>query len=538
MPEWLWTAAQGCAVKGRRSRMDGYINLFLSHLGLLHQATPSTHASQTQPQPLNTPLDSKHRHHYNIGKTKDMSSKENRPIVTTSEENRRSELKITTTARAGAPPNRLKRTASEDLDEDDYDTEHGDHDGKGDIHRDQRRRVDDKLTQIRINHLSEIVMLPGRHAALIHEPLPPKQASSKFSTSFLVQPLRSLWMTNEPEVTITLNPEGKTIVLLDQATRAGEVIPVDVVRCGLSSLQKVAVSAQWQKMVNEAKMKGKMTLPATDDHFAWLFILRAAHGKDLRKDYKQQFFFEDIVRIASMVHKYDVCENIRKEVIERIPKEMMNAEYHIERPDHEQWLFVSWVFGFKDTFNKLLIHLVWNPRKNEDGELLVGDTGSTHQLQGLIPNAVLSHIISTRNKYLEKLVAVAYSFRDHLKDGSNERCYHPEGHPTDNCAAIQLGTFVMGLHAIKLPDVKPKVKDVNHSVSSLEKHLRQIKGHRPPQEIQVEWNDMADISSPAHGSCIVKTTWSWAVKKELEGIDDIPEEFSQYLVLQRSKWDN
>jgi hypothetical protein len=96
------------------------------------------------------------------------------------------------------------------------------------------------------------------------------------------------------------------------------------------------------------------------------------------------------------------------------------------------------------------------------------------------------------------------------------------------------GSFSRGLKRIGLPGVLPHEGDVSLSVNELETHLKQIKGHQPRPSDE-EWGDTADLVLDVHPKCQNKALWHFMVKSEMEGIDEVPEEFSEFLDSQRRK---
>lgn len=332
--------------------------------------------------------------------------------------------------------------------------------------------------------------------------------------------------------TIKLNPLGDVIMVSRKEATVNEDGQKDDpklehVQCALQSLQEVASGEKWKELLAKGK---KIEIPAEDDYFGLLFVLRVAHGCDLGKAYPEYFDFDQVVKIALIVHKYDASKKVRQEVVARIPLDFKkDPECLIALAKREQWLFVSWVFGLDACFREHLNFLVRNTCVNKEGDML-GCDGDL--LTGSFPLAVMTYIQETRDEYVDKLLEVAYDYSAQLRDPDLPICFHPDERKSSNCASLMAGSFARGLAKIGLPEAKPDSEDIPLSINDLEHHLKGIQGHQPQSGI--EWDRDASEVPNVHPNCQNKAIWHFLVNRELKGVDHVPLKFLQYLAYQRA----
>ncbi|KAF2655930.1 hypothetical protein K491DRAFT_405342 [Lophiostoma macrostomum CBS 122681] len=412
------------------------------------------------------------------------------------------------------------------LDDDDG---HDSGDQDSDSHKHQRVKVEsDDVPQIILQFLSEIVELPSAKAALVPQARsrPSGSLLSTVKTGFV-----NLVIRDNVEPTIILNPNGETTLIIAMPAKDGKEPKFEHVECAHASLLEAASSDEWRHMMEERKV----LVPTVDDSQGILFMVRVAHRMDLTDVYPKTFDFEGIVRIASMIHKYNASSKVRQELVKRIPAIFKKSpQYFIDKPKREEWLFVAWVLGFEESFAALLRHLIRHSSVDDAGNLL---DKNKRIICGLFPEVVAEHIGATRKMYLRRLLEAAYSYLEFLSSDQNARCSHPQGNANDNCASLMCGSFMIGLRSMGLDQTKPHEDNVAFSVCDLELHLKHIKGHQP-QASQADWDDFSDEVKGVHPSCQNKTFWSWKVYEKMRGIDEVPENFSQYLALQKGKWAN
>jgi hypothetical protein len=276
-------------------------------------------------------------------------------------------------------------------------------------------------------------------------------------------------------------------------------------------------------------------MPKGDDHFGMLYMLRVAHN-NFKGVYTEPFPFDEIVKIAAIVHRYDATTKIRQDLVSRIPDAWKkDAECFAEDPRKEQWLFVAWVLGFTDAFRAMLASLVQGCTL-ENGELMI--TGEL--LQGVFPTIVLKHIRETREAYLQKLLDLTYDWVAKLAE--EDTCRASDRHNSQDCAAAMCGWFLRGLANLKEEGMriglsKPQVAEFTTSIYMLRAYLINIEDNQYSDEEDSSDDVATDDAAPwLNPDCRNKATWEFIVDRELRGIKDFSVQFHRYLLMQREKW--
>jgi hypothetical protein len=434
----------------------------------------------------------------------------------------------TTTTTVETVVRRRKRRRQEDTDARDSDEQAAAHSRAVRRHQSARPpRVDPAdLSEERLQALSKTTTLPVERA----EPELPRPKQGWFDS--ISRPFTS-GGENVPKIElnplgeITFNFREKNLALQkDHRIRPAKII--QQVRCARQSTREAATGALWQELLNNGKI---IDVPLSDDQFGLLFILRAAHGIDLSKDYSAELSLDEIARIATVVHKYDASKKVRQEVMARMPASFKSdPSYLVHEPNGARWLFVAWTFGFTESFVAHFCHLLRNTGTNAVGELV-----DEHKevLTGSFPVAIVDHTKQKREQYLESLLDLAYDWSSQLSAPDLQTCFAPTRHKEHNCAALMAGSFVRGLKKIGLDAAQPDVEDIDLSISTLERHLKEIKGHQPRSD--VEWNPNASSIPDVHPNCQSMAVWHWLVNRSLKDIDEVPLDFLRYLAHQYAK---
>lgn len=101
-----------------------------------------------------------------------------------------------------------------------------------------------------------------------------------------------------------------------------------------------------------------------DNGEALLPLLRIAHLQSSKVP--PTLTFKDILDIAVLCDKYD-CVGLVKPWL---PLWLVNEETQYKEPEHEEWLFIAWVFGREKTFRELATKLVREVKTNHKGDCL------------------------------------------------------------------------------------------------------------------------------------------------------------------------
>ncbi|KAF2792468.1 hypothetical protein K505DRAFT_387399 [Melanomma pulvis-pyrius CBS 109.77] len=309
---------------------------------------------------------------------------------------------------------------------------------------------------------------------------------------------RKVW---EVTKNIELNDEGQVYVLLrdHSANAIDDKTPVLRIRCSRTTISGIAKGYNWTSMF-QGKAKGsEIHMPEEDDVEALLFILRTAHRNT--DDIPEELSMEQVVKIATICHKYSAVGKIRDAVIPRIPKlyafeklsigkettwrdELNMIQIDIDvakrdfllKPGNEEWLFVAWTFGFKNSFAELLSHVVRTCKLTATAERqLLNAKGQP--FRGRFPLVVIDHIKKTRERYLNNILTLTYEYARELllpeKYFANARGAELK-HAWELC-----GKFYIELRSLGLLPTQPKVEDVHQiSIQNLEQHLRNDEGSR------------------------------------------------------------
>lgn len=148
----------------------------------------------------------------------------------------------------------------------------------------------------------------------------------------------------------------------------------------VSSKSMRLASPVWSKMLDpDSNFKEGSCLPdgqisLEDDYKALLVILNIAHLRFQKLP--RVMDFETLLQLAVISDKYD-CIAL---VLPWLQKWVDPLMPDVEKPGNEEWLFIAWVFGYDDIFERLAGKLVRDSTLDKDGERLMhGDKviGST-----------------------------------------------------------------------------------------------------------------------------------------------------------------
>jgi hypothetical protein len=206
----------------------------------------------------------------------------------------------------------------------------------------QKVYVGEDLTAAEIERLGEVTLLPSRDVPPPAE-VPKRGFLSAFSGMFT--------LGRKADVELNGFGVGDVMVVLHS-----QVSPKpQYVRCARSSLQRAATSQRWKALIGQGRT---IHIPSEEDSFGMMFLLRSAHELNLDK-LPKVLTFEQIVTIASIIHRYDASEIVRRDLVQRIPGPWRNNDdIFVRTPHREQWLFVAWVLGLCECFQAMLVSLI------------------------------------------------------------------------------------------------------------------------------------------------------------------------------------
>ncbi|ORY13647.1 hypothetical protein BCR34DRAFT_648728 [Clohesyomyces aquaticus] len=274
---------------------------------------------------------------------------------------------------------------------------------------------------------------------------PPK--SSRGVIGAIGKAIGSFTGSSAPVKDINLNQLGNVKIKLRTSTsgqphNSSEQVIIATVRCELEQVKDLGQGDFWKSTFQLQYFMSPSTREFfEDDADAMLFVLKIAHDRG---------------------HEIKGCE---------------------------EWLFVSWTFGFNDSFAALYAHMVRHCRLSGDRELL----NSVNELVcGDFSQPVIESIRQSRLNYLKALLHEAYLWASQLTDPSLNCCHAASGrHDSSNCTNLRASAFYRGLRQIGLPTYQPAVDALPAwSVARLADFLTDIEKYSPRITIPADGNDM------------------------------------------------
>lgn len=128
---------------------------------------------------------------------------------------------------------------------------------------------------------------------------------------------------------------------------------------------------------------------AEDDGEALLILLRIVHLQF--KEIPATLPYDLLLDLATLVDKY-LCIGI---IRPWLATWLANEETEWKAPGHECWLFIAWVFGRNEVFEKLALKMVKDTMVNADGAMITssGEPISEPMPEGIIGNSTyLIHV--------------------------------------------------------------------------------------------------------------------------------------------------
>lgn len=143
-----------------------------------------------------------------------------------------------------------------------------------------------------------------------------------------------------------------------------------------SPVWKKILNPPFPKLVSEGgghdDIQDKQIDFSEDNGEALLLLLHIAHLQ-LSKVPSTQEGLDTILALTILCDKYDCAGLIKPWLLLWVGGDSTNFKYN-DKPVNEEWLFIAWVFGRKNTFQSVATKLVSTVKINEEGENL-NETG-------------------------------------------------------------------------------------------------------------------------------------------------------------------
>ncbi|KAF2499973.1 hypothetical protein BU16DRAFT_556465 [Lophium mytilinum] len=146
------------------------------------------------------------------------------------------------------------------------------------------------------------------------------------------------------------------------------------------------------------------------------------------------------------------------------------------KPDNEEWLFISWVFGYNDTFEAATRRIALTANSDEDifsidGNPLAADSAFEDAEKGVY-RIILDNVSRVRSGIINEILDVCHKYVEVLSKPGRTRCKLTSGSTV--CESLALGCLVKGLTALKLWPRRPDPKKLIISVHNLILKLRTV----------------------------------------------------------------
>ncbi|TVY48572.1 hypothetical protein LCER1_G008236 [Lachnellula cervina] len=178
-----------------------------------------------------------------------------------------------------------------------------------------------------------------------------------------------------------------------------------------------------------------------DDGEALLLLLRVAHFKFA--DIPSKLSFERLLNVAILCDEYDCVNLVRPWLSKWFAYKDVTEDSVAPEEGHEDYLFIAWVFGRQEIFNKLAKKLLLEVEIAQ-GKRLECLTSSKAKLSQLIPQGLADNFLKIRRETITKLLEVysriPYEFEDKKCLQGKEEC-NIMMYGTVMLALMELGAF-------------------------------------------------------------------------------------------------
>ncbi|KAF4633965.1 hypothetical protein G7Y89_g4141 [Cudoniella acicularis] len=187
-------------------------------------------------------------------------------------------------------------------------------------------------------------------------------------------------------------------------------------------------------------------------------------------DVPEKLNYEVLVNVAILCDQYD-CVKVTAPWLVRWLSDEGTASLE---DGHEEWLFISWVFGRKRVFERLAKKLMREVKTNYEGGdcILTNNTILPHDIR---PVGIVESIMQTRKRCVEALLTPFYDELDRYMDGEMLGVIKCD-YGNKACDSIIAGSLLIGLQAARL--WPPRHFDqIHESTNYLASELRKIEIH-------------------------------------------------------------
>ncbi|KUJ06373.1 uncharacterized protein LY89DRAFT_743852 [Mollisia scopiformis] len=223
-----------------------------------------------------------------------------------------------------------------------------------------------------------------------------------------------------------------------------------------------------------------------DDSNALLILLNICHLKF--KDVPQSLNYRNLLQVTILCDQYDCVDVVRPWLLPSMWLAYEEAESL--KLGQERWLFIAWVFGRTQVFEKLAAHMVMNMNMHTSGEV-------TWLKMTPMPPGIIESILSCRKNLIDSLLRIPYSMLDryeivhmpyaigitptYTQRSKTSVCTMHGSSQPEACDALIYGSLVFRLGALRLFP-RRKVEDLLLSVTGLSLALKATKLREYPKE--------------------------------------------------------
>ncbi|KAE9962923.1 hypothetical protein EG328_011923 [Venturia inaequalis] len=211
--------------------------------------------------------------------------------------------------------------------------------------------------------------------------------------------------------------------------------------------------------------QNEITLSDDDDPEALLTVLRIAHLKTY--EVSRSLDLHQLVKMATICDKYDTVATCRPLiggwVDSWIKSEQISGVFGFgnrfgrQTPTrNEEFLWVSWVFGYEQQFTELATSLQLMVSTNVDDALFAPRTTGLFsqnlpiRLPGIIPSGIAESLLEVRQATVKAQLNVFYTIFDRIKAGNTCKSRvtgfalfgSPQRKHLDSCNALALGSLI------------------------------------------------------------------------------------------------
>ncbi|KAF8242772.1 hypothetical protein K440DRAFT_664531 [Wilcoxina mikolae CBS 423.85] len=237
--------------------------------------------------------------------------------------------------------------------------------------------------------------------------------------------------------------------------------------------------------------------PTTQDRYKFLTNKHhdpTALAAVLRILHAQTEHLPTTVHFPALLQFAVVCEDYKCAAATQPWAKMWMEQWqsYAEKPEMEDWLFISWVFGADNIFQRLTRKFA-GVGIIQSGELVIADQcepKSTRKLGNYVPEEVTAAIIAERKKAGDKILKTCSDVYERYSDNTTTKCLNPCLTPQNfakTCDNFLFGELHMGFKTSKLlvkdfriPDdasIREVVSDIVRLISDTSVNTQTVRIH-------------------------------------------------------------